>query len=375
MIKPRFFIPGPTSVPEAVAFAAARQPLHHRGEEFAAMFLRVQSMLRDVFCTRQPVVTLASSGTGAAEAVMTNLFSPGDRGIYINNGRFAARWGDMMRSFGMNAIEIPVEWGSAVDPARVEEALIRYPDARCVWAVHSETSTGVRADIQSIAAITQQSQALLCVDAVTSLAAEECRTDDWGLDVVISASQKALMSPPGLSFIAMSERARQAAQQARIPHYYFDLIREQERIEEGTTRWTPPVTLIAALESALQMITEEGLEHTWQRHTRMALALRSGLQALRLMPFGSPPSNAVTVAHLPATGRSFRTLLRKKYRVTVASGQDDLKDKVFRISHMGYCDEGDILALLSAIERALRDTGITVTPGSSLYAAQEQLCT
>lgn len=373
MIKPRFFIPGPTSLPEPVAAAAARQPLHHRGEEFAALYQRVQTMLRTVFCTQHPVVTLASSGTGAAEAVMTNLFSPGDTGLYINNGRFAARWGDMMRVFGMNPIEIPVPWGKAIDPVQVEQALRAHPEARCVWAVHSETSTGVRSDIAAIARATQQTQALLCVDAITSLGAEECRTDDWGLDVVITASQKALMSPPGLSFVAMSPRAHEAAAQSRTPHYYFDLRREQERAAEGTTRWTPPVTLIAAVEQALSMITGEGIEATWRRHARIATALRAGLAAIDIQLFGTSPSDAVTVAYLPELGQNLRSILRQHYNIAVAGGQDALKDKVFRISHMGYCDEGDILALLSAIERALRTAGISIAPGASLTAAQQHL--
>ena len=374
MIKHRLFTPGPTPVPEAVALAAARQPLYHRGEEFTALFRRVQLLLRNVFCTQRPVVALASSGTGAAEAAITNLFSPGDKGIYINNGRFAARWGDMMRSFGMETVEIPVQWGTAVDPAQVEHTLRRHPDARCVWVVHSETSTGVRTDIQTLAGVTRSSRALLCVDAVTSLGAEECRMDDWGLDVVITASQKALMSPPGLSFVALSERARQAAASARIPRYYFDLLKEAERLQEGTTRWTPPVALFAALECALHMIAEEGLENTWRRHARTASALRAGLEALGFTLFGTPPSDAVTVAYLPAAGEEFRKVLRTKYRSTVAGGQDELKGKVFRVSHMGYCDEGDILALLSAVERALRDTGTGVQGGIALQAAQQRLC-
>lgn len=353
--------------------ATAQAPLHHRGQEFAALMQRLQPLLQLVFCTNQPVLILGSSGTGAAEAAISNLCAPGEKGIVINNGRFAARWGTMMRSFGIKTIEIPVEWGNAVRPQQLRDTLQQHPDARCVWVVHTETSTGVRTDISGLGAIVREhSNALLCVDAVTSLAAEECRMDAWDIDVVVGASQKALMAPPGLAFIALSERAWQRAATVTPPGLYFNLREARDRLARGTTVWTPPVTLIAGLEQALQMITEEGIKQVWRRHALLGAAFRDGIRSLGLDVFAHSPSDAVTVALLPEAGEQFRTHLLSAYKVRTAAGQEHLKGKVFRVSHMGYCDEGDILALLSAIERALDDTGHIIRPGTGVLAAQRR---
>jgi aspartate aminotransferase-like enzyme len=353
--------------------AGAHAPLHHRGPDFAALMQRLQPLLQMVFCTTQPVLILGSSGTGAAEAAISNICAPGDKGIVINNGRFAARWGTMMRSFGVQTVEIPVEWGDAVQPEQLRQTLQEHPDARCVWVVHTETSTGVRTDISRLGAVTREhSDALLCVDAITSLGAEECRMDDWGIDVVVGASQKALMTPPGLAVLALSERAWQRTESVTPPGLYFNLRETRDRLMRRTTVWTPPVTLFAALEQALRMIANEGMEHVWRRHALLGAAFRDGVQALKLDIFAQYPSDAVTVAFLPEAGEQFRTHLLSAYKVRTAAGQDHLKGKVFRLSHMGYCDEGDILALLSAMERALADTGHSVQPGAGVFAAQQR---
>lgn len=373
MIKHRSYIPGPTPVPDEVRLAAARAPLHHRGQEFADLLQRLQPLLQMVFCTTRPVLTLGCSGTGAAEAAVAGLCTPGDKGIVVNNGRFAARWGTMMRSFGADVVEVPVEWGHAVTPEQLRDTIRTHPDARCVWVVQTETSTGVRTALSPLAAVVREhSDALLCVDAVTSLGAEECRMDDWGLDVVVTASQKALMTPPGLAFIALSERAWRRAETVTPPGLYFNLRDARTKLAQGTTVWTPPVTLVAALEQALGMIAAEGLENVWRRHALLGTALRSGLETLGLGVFATSPSDAVTVAALPEAGEAFRAHLLAAYNVRTAAGQEHLKGKVFRMSHMGYCDEGDILALLSAIERALADTGRNLQPGSGVRAAQQR---
>lgn len=374
MFKSRSYIPGPTPVPERVALAIAQAPLHHRGAEFSSLMQRLQKLLKIVFCTECPVLPLASSGTGAAEAAITNLCAPHSKAIILANGRFATRWNAMMHTFGVEVVEVSAEWGCTIDEEQLRTTLLQHPDATCVWMVHTETSTGVRMDIARLAHIVHQhSNALVCVDAVTSLGAEECRMDKWGLDVVISASQKALMMPPGLAFVALSERAWQQAETLRLPTFYWNLREALVRLYHGTTPWTPPVTLLAGLEQALLMIETEGIEQVWQRHALMGAAMRCGLQALGIRVFGSPPSDAMTVAWLPSAGENFRSHLAHQYHIHTAGGQEHLKEKVFRIAHMGYCDEGDILAFLSAAERALCDMGTPIQLGTGVVAAQQQL--
>lgn len=374
MLKSRSYIPGPTPVPERVALAIAQAPLHHRGTEFSNLMQRVQKLLQMVFCTEHPVLPLASSGTGAAEAAIGNLCPSGSKAIVLTNGRFATRWSTMLHVFGVQVVEVAAEWGCAVDEEELRATLLEHPDAVCVWMVHTETSTGVRMDIARLSALVHQhSDALVCVDAVTSLGAEECRMDEWQLDVVITASQKALMTPPGLAFVAFSERAWQQAELVRTPVFYWNMREALVRLYHGTTPWTPPVTLFAGLEQALLMIQAEGMERVWERHTRLGTAMRNGLQAMGMRLFGTPPSDAVTVAYLPSAGERFRSHLAHQYNIHTAGGQEHLKEKVFRVAHMGYCDEGDVLAFLSATERALCDMGERVQIGAGVAAAQQCL--
>lgn len=375
-MKPRLFTPGPTPIPEHVMLRMAEPIIHHRHPEFIEIMKRVNGNLQTLFCTNQPVLTLTSSGTGAAEAAMTNLFSAGDKGININNGKFAERWGIMMRTFGMNVVEVPVQWGTGIQEEELTRVLREHPDARCVWLVHSETSTGTSTNIEQMArVIRSHSNALVCVDGITSVGAHECRMDEWGLDVVITGSQKGLMIPPGLAFIALSERAWEQSSHSTITGMYFDLHKARKAWMEHSTPWTPAVSLIIGLDPALQLIVAEGMSNVWARHTLLSEGLRAGIEALGLKIFGNSPSHAVTAVYLPERGKEFLALLKNRYGVTVATGQDDLKDLIFRVSHLGYYDEGDMLAVLGMIEHALQDVGHTFGPGSALAAAQRVFLT
>jgi aspartate aminotransferase-like enzyme len=371
MRKPRLLTPGPTPVPEAVMLQMAQPIIHHRHAEFINLVERVNANLQTLFCTAQPVLTLTSSGTGAAEAAITSLFSVGEKGINVNNGKFAERWGKMMKAYSMNVVELPVEWGLAVSEEQLATALKQHPDAQCVWLVHSETSTGTYTDIKRMAEVIRaNSNALVCIDGITSVGAHECRMDEWGLDVVITGSQKGLMIPPGLAFVALSERAWNKAATATLPKFYFDLNKARTAWEEHSTPWTPAVTLFIGLDPALQMIVSEGVENVWKRHERLSAGMRAGMKALNLRLFSQSPSHAVTTVYLPSGGKNFVNILKKDFGVTVIGGQDQLKDVVFRISHLGYYDEGDMLAAAGAIEQTLKRVGHEFEPGSGVAAMQ-----
>lgn len=371
-MKPRLFTPGPTPVPESVMLRMARPIIHHRTPEFQKALQDVSEGLQYLFGTAQPVLTLTSSGTGAMEAALVNTLSAGDEIIFVNGGKFGERWGAIARAYGVTAHELTVEWGTAITPEKLLEALDRYPAAKALCLTHSETSTGVFTDVREIAArIRSRFDGLIIVDGITAVGAHEVRFDEWELDIVVTGSQKGLMIPPGLAFIALSERAWKAVDTAGLPRFYFDLRAARRSYAGNDTPWTPAVTLVLGVAEALGMIREEGVENVWRRHERLAGALRAGVAALGLEPFGAPPSNAVTAIRLPERGAEFAKLMKKKYEVTMAAGQEHLKGVIFRCSHLGYYDEGDMLSLLYCIESALADIGHPHMPGAGLAAAQQ----
>jgi serine---pyruvate transaminase len=373
MRKPRLFTPGPTPVPEHVMLRMAEPIIHHRHAEFIELMAGINRNLQTLFCTQQPVLSLTASGTGAAEAAITTLFQAGEKGININNGKFAERWGAMMATFGMTLVDVQIPWGNAVSEEQLRDVLKQHPDAQCVWLVHSETSTGTYTDVRAMARVIRETapDALVCVDGVTSVGAHECRMDEWGLDVLITGSQKGLMIPPGLAFVALSERAWEKAERVPPRNYYFDLRKAREAWKDNSTPWTPAVTLFVGLAPALEMMMQEGVENIWQRHAMLSNGLRAGLEAVNLRLYGSSPSHAVTVAYLPEQNKKgFVKLLKEEYGITVIGGQDELKDVVFRTSHLGYYDEADMLSVLGCIEFALRDSRHEFEAGKSVYAAQ-----
>jgi aspartate aminotransferase-like enzyme len=347
--------------------------IHHRHPEFTELFTRVNENLRYLFQTTQPVLTLASSGTGGVEATFVNLFSPGDTVISVNGGKFGERWVNMPRAFGLNVVEIKTEWGKAPTAEQILSALREHPEAKAVYLVHSETSTGTATDVKSLAKrIRENSNALVCVDGITAIGAHEFRFDEWGIDACVTGSQKGLMIPPGLAFVAVSERAIRAMQTSRLPKFYFDLRRALKSYEKNDTPWTPAISLIIGVDTALQMIRVEGIENIWRRHERLATSLREGIKALGLRLFSDSPSYAVTPVWVPegVEWKQFNKILKGKYGITIAGGQDGYTGKIFRISHLGYYDELDMVSMLSALEMTLKECGYAFELGVGMSAAQ-----
>jgi len=350
--------------------------IHHRHPEFNEIFKRVNDNLKYLFQTQHPVLTLASSGTGGMEATFVSLFSPGDTVISLNGGKFGERWVEMPRAFGLNAVEVKVEWGKTPAAEQIIEALRKNPDAKAVYLVHSETSTGAATDVRALArVIRENSNALVCVDGITAVGAHEMRFDEWGIDVCVTGSQKGLMIPPGLAFVALSARALQAMERSTLPRFYFDLRRALKSYESNDTPWTPAVSLIIGVDAALQMIRAEGIENIWRRHQRLALALRAGITAMGMRLFSDCPSYAVTPVWLPdgVEWKRFNKILKGTYGITIAGGQEEYAGKIFRVSHLGYYDELDMLTVISALELALKECGYGFELGSGVRAAEASL--
>lgn len=370
-MKPRLFTPGPTPVPESIMLRMAQPIIHHRTPEFQEALRSVGEGLGYLFCTSQPVMTLTSSGTGAMETSLVNTLSAGDELIFVNGGKFGERWGEIARAYGLVAHEITIEWGSAVTAEQILETLGAHPDVKAICMTHSETSTGAFTDVRAIASRLRPAfDGLIIVDGITAVGAHEMRFDEWDIDVVVTGSQKGLMIPPGLAFIAFSERAWRAAERSTLPKFYFDMKAAKKAHASNDTPWTPAVTLVLGVADALAMIREEGIENVWNRHDRLARALREGAVALGLKNFASPPSNALTSITLPDNGDTFMSLMKKKYKITMAAGQDHLKGKIFRVAHLGYYDEADMLAVIYAIDCALTEVGHEHKLGAGLAAAQ-----
>lgn len=348
----------------------AQPIIHHRTAEFREIFQRASENLQYLFQTSQPVMTLTSSGTGAMEAAIVNTLSAGDEIIYVNGGKFGERWGSIAKAYGVVAHALSVEWGKAPGVDDALAMLDAHPRANAFCFTHSETSTGSYTDVRAMsAALRTRFDGLIIVDGITAIGAHEMRFDDWDIDVVVTGSQKGLMIPPGLAFIALSERAWKAAESSTLPKFYYDLSKARKNLATFDTPWTPAVTLVIGLGEALEMIRREGVESVWERHERLGSSVRAALAALDLRAFADPASNAVTSAYLPERGDEFYSLLKKKYAITAAAGQDHVKGVIFRVSHLGYYDEADMLTVIYAIESALTDVGHPHEQGAGLAAA------
>ncbi|OGW91891.1 MAG: class V aminotransferase, partial [Nitrospirae bacterium RIFCSPLOWO2_12_FULL_63_8] len=354
MLKRYLLAPGPTQVPPEVLLAMARPMVHHRAPEFSAMFAELREDLKWLFQTRNDVLTLVASGTGAMEGAVANFLSPGDKAVYVNGGKFGERWGKLCKTFGVNGIEIKVEWGESVDPQAVADALKKDPAIKAVYIQASETSTGVAHDTRAIAEIVRsREETILVVDAITALGVFDLKTDEWGIDVVVAGSQKAMMLPPGLAFASVSEKAWRLADKAKNAAFYFNFKKERDAQQKNQTAYTAGVSLMIGLQEVLKMLKAEGLGNVFARHARMAHAMREGMKAAGLALFPKQAhSDALTVVSTPAgvDGQAVYKNLREQYGITAAGGQDHLKGKIFRISHMGYMDTFDVIQALAATE-------------------------
>jgi aspartate aminotransferase-like enzyme len=370
--KHYLFTPGPTPVPPRVLAALAEPVVHHRSPDFQPVYERTLTRLREVCRTDADVLLFAASGTGAFESAVANLVSPGEPHLVVSAGNFGERWVAMTRAYGADVDRLGYDWGETPEPDDVR-ARLREREAKAVWIVQSETSTGVVADVRALAAAAKEAGALVVVDAVSSLGAVPCETDAWGLDVVVSGSQKALMTPPGLGLAAVSEAAFAAA--GSSPRFYFDWERTRTAQRKLDAPFTPPVSLVAGLDVALELLLEEGLDAAFERHVRLGRACRAGAKALGLELFSPDEdrSAVVTAIRAPegvASGRIV-TALRDRFGITIADGQGGLKGKIFRIGHIGWFDQFDIATALAALELVLVDLGADVERGSAVSAALE----
>jgi aspartate aminotransferase-like enzyme len=374
MNKYRLMSPGPTPIPPEVSAAGALPIVHHRTPEFGEVFTRVNENLKKVFLTENDIFTYAASGTGAFEGAIQNLFSPGDKVLVVNNGNFGNRWVKMSRAFDLEVTELKYEWGVKADNEEVSDALARDPQIKAAICVLSETSTGTVNDIEGFARATEG--VITVVDAVSGLGACPLRTDEWGVDVVVAGSQKALMSPPGLGFVSASSRAMQAHEEARMARYYFDwtAAKKAYRKNPPQTAWTPAVSLIIQLDIALQQLLEEGIENVFERHVLLGRAARAGIKGMGLRLFGPDEdmNSAVTAAYVPEgiDGKQFVKMLFREHGIQVAGGQGEVEGKIFRIGHCGYFDAYDIIATIAAAELALESLDFPLELGKGVGAAQ-----
>ena len=366
--------PGPTPVPPEVLAAGAQPVLHHRGPDFRAVMLRTLGRLQEVCRTKNDVLLFTASGSAAFESAVVNLLSPGERVLAVMAGEFGERWAALARAYGADVHELRYAWG---ETPRAEDVRIRLDesDAKAVFVVHSETSTGVVSDVQALAQAAHDAGALVVVDAVSSLGAVPLETDAWDLDVVVAGSQKALMTPPGLSLVTVSQAAWDRSRSAAMPRFYFDWERMRVSLESGSTPFTPAVTLVASLDVALGLLLEEGLEVAFARHAALGRACREGAKAMGLELFSPDEErSAIVTAILTPPGVDARELvlaLRVRFGITVAGGHGELSSKMFRIGHIGYYDVLDITTVLAAVEALLVEGGADIERGAAVARALE----
>jgi aspartate aminotransferase-like enzyme len=375
-MKNRLMTPGPVPVPPDSLLAMAQPMIHHRTEKFERIMAELPDLLKYVFQTKNDVILLTASSTGAMESAVANLLSPDDSALVIGGGKFGERWGEICEAYGVGFDSINVEYGKAVNPKLVEEKLSVNPSIKCVYATLCETSTGVVHDIKGLGEVVSKFEnTMLIVDAVSGLGAVDLQMDNWHVDVVVSGSQKGLMTPPGLAFISLNQKAWDAVEKAKLPRYYFDLRKAKKTLETNQTPFTCSISLILSLRESLVKIKEEGLENILTRHARLAEATRAGVKALGLELFASPPANALTAVKVPEgiDGKKLVKFIEDKFGVTFAGGQEGLAGKIFRIAHLGYVDDLDIISAISALEMALPKFGYKVTFGDGIKAAEKVL--
>ncbi len=376
MKKNYLLTPGPTPLPPEICEALSRPIIHHRTPQFQAVLKEVSEGLKAVFQTKNDVFILTSSGTGAMEAAVVNLLSWGDKALVIQGGKFGERWTELCEVYGIKPIVINVEWGKDLDPEVLKDYLKKEPAIKVVFATLCETSTGVTFDIKGLAQAVSGTDVVLAVDAISGLGAIDLAMDAWGVDVVVSGSQKGFMLPPGLGFISVSKKAWKCVEASKCPKYYFDLKEAKKACDKTDTPFTPAIGLVIALNEALKMMRGEGLENVFARHKKLAEATRAAMVALKLELFApGVSSDAVTAVKVPQgiDGEKLVKVMRDEYGVTIAGGQGEMKGKLFRIAHMGYISEFDIILGIACLEKVMKKMGYAFELGAGLKAAQEAL--
>jgi aspartate aminotransferase-like enzyme len=376
MPEKRYLVtPGPTPVPPEVLAATALPIIHHRGPDFRAALARVIERLKQVFLTEQEMLTFTSAGTGVMESAMQNLCSPGDRVLVVSHGYFGERFAALADAYGCDLVHLRYGWGESPNADEVGEKLEKIGGAKAVFLTHSDTSTGVVSDLRSIAERLNGTEAMIVVDAISSLAAVPVETDAWGLDVVITSSHKALMCPPGLAFASVSERAFETARAATTPRFYFDWERTRAAQEKGENPFSPAISLYLGLDVALGMILDEGLEAAYERHVRLGRACRAGVKAMGLELFSPDEDRAavVTAIRMPSDvdGQAVVLSMRERSGVTIIGGQGEVRGKIVRIGHIGYVDVFDVTTALAALELVMVEAGADVERAVAASAALE----
>ena len=376
MAEKRYLMtPGPTPVPPQVLAAMALPIVHHRSPDFRPTYRQALDRLKDVYRTQTEVLLYTASGTAGLESVVANLTSPGDRVVAVSAGYFGERWADIARAYGCDVEQIAYEWGETPSADDVASRLAELGGAKVVLVTQSETSTGVVCDVRAFAAAAKEAGTLIAVDAISSLGAVPCETDEWGLDSVVSGSQKALMSPPGLMMVSVSDAAWKAREGASAPRFYLDWERTRVAQESLDAAFTPAVSIVMGLNVALGLILERGLEAAFDEHVRLGRACREGVKAMGLELFSpdDDSSAVVTTVRVPESvdGAQLLLDLRDRFGITLAPGQGPLKGKVFRVGHLGYYDVFDITTALAGIELALAEAGADIERGAAVTRALE----
>ena len=371
--------PGPTMIPKRVLEVMSRQIIHHRTKEFEEIFFGLEEDLKYVFQTKNIVMMFASSGTGGMESAIVNLLSPKDKVLVVSIGAFGDRFAQISESFGLDVEKLSFDWGEEADIQKIKEILDAdaKEEIKAIMITHNETSTGVTNDIEAVARLTRDTRRLLIVDAISSLGGTDLQTDIWGVDVVIAGSQKALMAPPGLSFVTLSEKAWEATNSSKLPKFYWDYNKYRKGILKEVSEnppYTPAISLIIGQAEALKMIKEEGLPNVYKRHETLAKATRNAVASLGLELFAKEncSSNIITAVNAPngIDIEKVRKTMNKEYDIMITGGQKHFKGKIFRIGHCGYVDGFDLIKTFSALEFSLQKAGMPIDFGSSIRALQ-----
>lgn len=377
MLKRYLFAPGPTPVPSEALLAMAMPIIHHRSPDFLPVLDAAKKGLQWLYQTKNDVLILCSTGTGGMVGAVNNFFSPGDKVITINGGKFGERWTEICNAYGLKVEEIRVEWGYAVKPETVEAKLKDDPSIRGVFVQATETSTGVYHDIEALAKVVKKYEdTIFIVDAISALVAHDLKMDKWKIDVMIGGSQKGVMLPPGIAFVGISEKAWKFAEKSKCPRFYFNFKKERETLAKNQTNFTSPITLIIGLNESIKLLQKEGLENVFKRHEKLANATRKAMQAIGLELYSKEsPSNAVTAVCAPSgiDGQAVYKNLREKYGITAAGGQGKAKGKIFRIAHLGYADTFDVITVVAGVEMVLKGMGHPVKLGAGVAVAEELL--
>lgn len=375
MSKKYLMTPGPTPVPEDIRLEMAKPIIHHRTKEYQAIFKEVTEGLRKIFKTSNDVYTFTSSGTGAMEASIVNVLSPGDKIIVVRGGKFGERFGDIAKAFGIEVIAVDIPWGSGPKPEVIKETLKKNPGVKGVYTTLCETSTATVFDIKAIGEVVKATDALFVVDTISGLGADNFENDAWAVDIAVCGSQKGLMIPPGLAFCSVSEKAWKAVETSKLPKFYFNFKKYKKAWLDTDTPFTSAITLVIGLKKALEKINKQGIDNVIAEHDTQARAFRAACKEIGLEIFSKSPSSAVTGVLTPESMNAddLIKLLKAEYGVTFAGGQEALKGKIFRCAHMGGIDKEHTLESIKALEQALEKSGHKFKAGSGLNAAKKIL--